>query len=87
MARFDDRTKRIKRRMESDAFARYVMPTCWLVGFAGLVGVLAILFESMVHGRWEDGMLKTCAGVAALPLIALLVRALRGHFARRIRAS
>jgi hypothetical protein len=73
--------------MESDAFARYVMPPCWLLGFAGLVGVIGIVFESMVHGRWEEGMLKTCAGITALPFVTLIVRFLRGHFSARIREN
>ncbi|MBJ7326487.1 MAG: hypothetical protein JHC52_03980 [Chthoniobacterales bacterium] len=85
MARFADRTKRITRRMESEAFARYVMPPCWLLGFVGLAGVIGFVLEFVVHGRWEDGMFKSCAGITALPFVALLVRFLRGHFAARIK--
>ena len=71
--------------MESEAFARYVMPLCWLLGFTGLVGVIGFFLDSMAHGRWEDGLFKTCAGITALPFVALLVRFLRGHFAARIK--
>jgi hypothetical protein len=38
MGRFDDRTTRLARRQESDAFRNYVMPINWLIGLEGISG-------------------------------------------------
>jgi len=83
--RFADRTKRLVRRQESDAFRRYIMPVSLLVGFAGLVGLLVVSFAALLNGRWEEGVFKAFAGMSAVPMLVFLLRCVRGHFYRVIR--
>jgi len=75
------------RRRESDAFRRHVMPASLLLGFAGLVGMVVIAFAALLDGKWEEGIFKVFVALFALPLLAFLLRCVRGHFYRVIRES
>lgn len=84
MARFSERTKRLNRVREANAFASF-MPIAWIVGLAGLIGLAAIGVDYAAHGRWEEGLFITCAVATAVPVLVLLIRFLRGHFSTQLR--
>jgi hypothetical protein len=84
MGRFSERTKRLNRAREANAFHSF-MPIAWIIGLAGFIGVGALGVDYSIHGRWEEGVFIACAVAAAVPLLVLLIRFLRGHFSTQLR--
>ena len=76
MGPFDDRTKRLARRQESEVFADYIMPVSWMVGLLGLV---ALSFSS------NSSLVPVFGAFLAAPFVMLVVRLSRGHFHKDIR--
>lgn len=85
MARFSDRTKRIVRRQESDVFRWYIMPVSWIVGFAGFLGTGIFLLSAGLAAASKSGLFIFFVLVAGLPLFALGLRWIRGHFHSAVR--
>lgn len=85
MGRFDDRTVRLSRRQESDAFRNYVVPVSWLVGFAGFLGLGAL----WIADGWEEMPVSPLFPVLCVlfgaPVATFLLRLARGHFCQDIR--
>jgi ABC-type Na+ efflux pump permease subunit len=76
MGPFDDRTKRLARRQESEVFADYIMPVSWIVG---LLGLIALSFSS------NSSLVPVFGAFVAAPFVMLVVRLSRGHFHKDIR--
>jgi hypothetical protein len=84
MPRFQNRTKRLERRRESETMGA-LMPVAWLIGGAGALGMAILGVDYLVHQRWDETFFGIAAAVAATPLLVLLIRLLRGHFNPRLR--
>ena len=61
------------------------MPVAWLLGGAGAIGIAGLGVDYYIHGRWEETFFIAAAVLAAIPLLLLAVRFLRGHFSSRLR--
>lgn len=85
MDRFADRTKRILRRQESDAFRIYVVPASWLACAFGLAGLIATGVEYLVHDNTSPVLLRLLTTLTASPLLVCVVRWARGHFSADVR--
>jgi hypothetical protein len=87
MARFSDRTKRLTRRQESDAFRHYIMPVSWIFGLAGLLGLGALWIAAGLDLRnaADSSAFAVFAALLAAPVLALLLRVVRGHFYSDVR--
>ena len=87
MGRFDDRTTRLARRQESDAFRNYVMPTSWLLALAGLLGLVLVLTADGLEQMPASPAFPILCGLFTAPAATFLLRLARGHFHRAVRES
>jgi hypothetical protein len=83
--RFADRTKRILRRQESDAFRVYIVPASWLVCAFGVAGLIATGVEYLIHASTSPVLIRILATFAVAPLLVGAVRWARGHFSPDVR--
>jgi amino acid permease len=84
MARFSHRMTRLARQRESEAFRQFIMPFSRLIGFIGLLAMVLVLLDHYLNQRWETAAFVASASAAALPVVVLLFRWIRGHFNRQL---
>jgi hypothetical protein len=87
MGRFDDRTTRLARRQESDAFRNYVMPVSWLFGFSGLLGLGALWMADGWAKMPASPVFPVLCGLFGAPAATFVLRLVRGHFHPAVRES
>jgi hypothetical protein len=87
MSRFSDRTKRLTRRQESDAFRFYIMPVSWIFGLVGLLGLGSLWISADLDLRkvTDSAAFAVFAALLGVPLLVLLLRFVRGHFHAAVR--
>ena len=85
MGRFDDRTTRLARRQESDAFRNYVMPISWLIALAGLLGLGVLWTADGLEQMPASPVFPIFCVLFGAPVAIFLLRLARGHFHRAVR--
>lgn len=60
------------------------MPIAILVGFIGLLAVVLILADHLLHNRWEAEVFTAAVAVSLVPAAVFLLRWMRGHFNRQL---
>jgi len=67
-------------------FRHYVMPVSWLIGFIGILALVALSFsENSTDGSLGGTAVPVFVAFAVTPLVMFVVRACRGHFHEDIR--
>ncbi len=85
MPRFSDRTKRLTRRQESNAFRHYIMPVSWFLALAGLLGLACLWLAEGMSALRASPALPIFASLVIAPMLVLFLRFLRGHFNAAVR--
>ena len=85
MSRFSDRNLRLTRQRESAVFGSIIMPVSAMMGFIGVLVMLIVLLDHHLNRRWEVNIFAAGAIAAALPVVSLLYRWMRGHFNRGLK--
>jgi hypothetical protein len=85
MGRFADRTKRLTRRQESDVFRHYLMPIAWILGLAGLLGLVALWVGEGMERLADSAAFPVLVIFAGAPALTALLRAVRGHYHPSVR--
>lgn len=84
MERFDERSKRLARRQESEVFGSYIMPASWGLGLLGFLGVAVLALFGHPEDVPRSTLVPLFGAFAVSPFVMLLVRACRGHFHKDI---
>jgi hypothetical protein len=78
-ARFADRSKRLQRRQERDAFDHFFPPIIWLLAAASILGLLLAGGHYFVAGNFD----RTIWGLVPTPFVVailmVLFKQVRGH--------
>ena len=75
-----NRRERVSRRMERDSFREVVMPAGYVLGFFGLLGLLAAAVYKSSTGHDAPEAMGLSLGLLVIPIALFLYRAVRGHF-------
>ena len=75
-----NRRERVIRRMERDSFREVVMPAGYVLGFFGLLGLLAAAVYKSSTGYDALEAMGLSLGLLVIPIALFLYRAVRGHF-------
>jgi hypothetical protein len=75
-----NRRERVSRRMERDSFREVIMPAGYVLGFFGLLGLLAAAVYTSSTGNNALEAAGLSLGLLAIPIALFLYRAVRGHF-------
>lgn len=75
-----NRRERVSRRMERDSFREVVMPASYLLGFFGLLGMLAATLYISSTGHAAPEAIGLSLGLVAIPVVLFIYRIARGHF-------
>jgi hypothetical protein len=75
-----NRRERVSRRMERDSFREVVMPAGYVLGFFGLLGLLAAAVYKSSTGYDALEAVGLSLGLLVIPIALFLYRVVRGHF-------
>lgn len=75
-----NRRERVSRRMERDFFRQAVMPASYVLGFFGLLGLLAAALYSTSTGHAAPEAIGLSLGLVVIPVVLFIYRIVRGHF-------
>jgi len=79
-----NRRERVNRRMERDSFREVVMPASYVLGFFGLLGLLAAALYSSSTGYDVTEAVGLALGLVVIPTVLFLYRVVRGHFSNSL---
>jgi hypothetical protein len=82
--RFRDRPKRIARRTEREKFERSVMPAAYISLPVAVAVFIAAALSYLIYGELPREIFVLGVAIAAIPVVLLFYRFVRGHFSRSL---
>jgi hypothetical protein len=78
--RFQQRPKRIARRMEREKFDRLVMPAAYICLPVAVAMIIAVGLSDTIYGTFPGELFGLGLLVLLVPIVLFLYRLVRGHY-------